>query len=222
MNNGLKNWSKIKGVFTEISPVCEALKQVAQQCEQNAIPISFMATSGDVSKKNLDQLDPSFMYTQILKEILLTIKFEPNILQNILIIVVTSLPKMKVNWKRSKNFKLKYRDETPIWWYTYEGFLYPMLNRSLRVMDVDIIIKMGFFIGDLHRHIEQLHKKQFNGQNSVTSFTVYRGQGMSEEGIRADEKNIGGLISFNNFLSTSINRDVSLLFAESNHGAILI
>ena len=35
-----------------------------------------MATSDDLSKKNLDQLEPSFMYTQILKEILLSIKFE--------------------------------------------------------------------------------------------------------------------------------------------------
>src|SRR5205807_4621052 len=72
----VKEWSKIKGVFTEITSICEALKQAAQQCEQNAISISFMATNGDVSKKNVDQLDPSFMYTQILKEILLTINFQ--------------------------------------------------------------------------------------------------------------------------------------------------
>jgi hypothetical protein len=73
----VKEWFKIKGVFTEITSICEALKQAAQQCEQNAISISFMANSGDNSKKNLDQLDPSFMYTQLLKEILLAIKFEP-------------------------------------------------------------------------------------------------------------------------------------------------
>jgi hypothetical protein len=49
----------------------------------------------------------------------------------------------------------EYRDQTPIWWYTYEGFLYPMLSRALRTTDVDIIIKMGFFIGNLHRPITQ-------------------------------------------------------------------
>jgi hypothetical protein len=58
-----KDWPKIKGIFTEISPICEVLKQAAQQCEQNVIPISFIKTSADVSKKNLDQLEPSFMYT---------------------------------------------------------------------------------------------------------------------------------------------------------------
>ncbi|CAF1458527.1 unnamed protein product [Adineta steineri] len=66
-----KEWPKIKGVFTDITSICEALKQAAQQCEQNAISISFMT-----SNKKLDQLDPTFMYTQILKEILLTIDFE--------------------------------------------------------------------------------------------------------------------------------------------------
>ncbi|CAF1211237.1 unnamed protein product [Adineta steineri] len=66
-----KEWPKIKGVFTDITSICEALNQAAHQCEQNAVSISFVA-----SNKKLDQLDPSFMYTQILKEILLTINFE--------------------------------------------------------------------------------------------------------------------------------------------------
>ncbi|CAF0840807.1 unnamed protein product [Adineta steineri] len=69
-----KQWSKIKGIFTDITSVCEALKQVAYQCEQNSTSISFVA-----STKNLDDLDPAFMYTQILKEILLTINVEDKI-----------------------------------------------------------------------------------------------------------------------------------------------
>ena len=77
-----KDWSKVKGVFTDIGPICDALKQAAQQCEQNSIAISFMATSGDISTKNLDQLDCSFMYTTIMKEILLSIKFEPHHIQD--------------------------------------------------------------------------------------------------------------------------------------------
>jgi tetratricopeptide (TPR) repeat protein len=73
---------------------------------------------------------------------------------------------------------------------------------------------MGFFIGDLHRQIEQLHTEQFNGDQSDTSFTVYRGQGMSTEHFEQMEKTKGGLMAFNNFLSTSKDRDVSLDFAH--------
>ena len=82
-------------------------------------------------------------------------------------------------------------------------------------MDVDIIIKMGFFIGDLHRQIEQLHSEQFNGHQSDTTFTVYRGQGMSTEHFEQMKKTKGGLMAFNNFLSTSKVRDVSLDFARN-------
>ena len=71
-----KDWSKVKGVFDEIGPICEVLKQVAQQCEQNAISISIMRYGSNNVEKSGDRLDPSFMYTQIMKEILLTITFK--------------------------------------------------------------------------------------------------------------------------------------------------
>ena len=48
-----KNWAKIKGVFTEITPICEAIKTTAKQCEQDAIPISFVATSGGASQQEI-------------------------------------------------------------------------------------------------------------------------------------------------------------------------
>jgi hypothetical protein len=71
-----KRWSKIKGVFIGISSICEALTQAPQQDEENAIPISLLVPCSDVSNKNLDKLKSSFMLTHILKEILLTMKFE--------------------------------------------------------------------------------------------------------------------------------------------------
>jgi tetratricopeptide (TPR) repeat protein len=207
-----KDWPKIKGVFTEISPICDALKQAAQQCEQDAMPMSFMATSNDVLNKKLDQLDPSFMYTTIMKEILLVIEFEQKHFMEFIQYSREVYADNERELTKIKKLEREYRDETPIWWYTYECFLYPMLNRALRLMDVDIIIKMGFFIGDLHRHIEQLHKNQF--ADSRKSFKVYRGQGMSKGDFEQLTKTKGGLMSFNNFLSTSKDQEVSLKFAR--------
>ena len=83
-----------------------------------------------------------------------------------------------------------------------ECFLYHLLNWALRDQESDVIIKMGFFICDLHRHIEQLHKEQ--SKDFQKEFTVYRGQGISREMFEKLKKTKGGLLSFNNFLSTSI------------------
>ena len=79
-----QEWSKIKGIFTDIKSICEALKRAVHECDQNTISMSFVTTTEDTTNKTLDQLDQSFMYTQILKEILLTIDFEPQHIELIL------------------------------------------------------------------------------------------------------------------------------------------
>ncbi|CAF1017973.1 unnamed protein product [Adineta steineri] len=203
-----KEWPKIKGVFTDMTSICGALKQATQQCEQNAISISFMAPN-----KKLHQLDPSFMYTQILKEILLTIDFEDRHFEEFITHCRESFAENQYELKNIENLERDYHDQRPIWWYTYQYFLYSMLNQALRLMDVEIIVRMGFFIKDLHRDIQRLHSEQFHGQQSGKIFTVYRGQCLSKEDFTEMTKTEGGLLSFNNFLSTSTNRDVSLCFA---------
>jgi hypothetical protein len=51
-----------------------------------------------------------------------------------------------------------------------------MLNRALRTTEVDFIVKMGFFIRDLHNHIFTLQSEQYDRHHHSDSFTMYRGQ----------------------------------------------
>ncbi len=48
-----------------------------------------------------------------------------------------------------------------------------MLTCTLRLMDVNIIIRMGFFTGDLHSHIEQIHSKQVAAQSSTPLASIH-------------------------------------------------
>jgi tetratricopeptide (TPR) repeat protein len=210
-----KNWPKIKGVFIEIAPICEALKRVVQESGQNNIPTNFMVTSGDASQKNLDELDRSLMYTKALKEILLTIDFKPEHIKAFIAYCREEFANNEHELNNIKKLEGQYHDKTPIWWYINGGFFYTMVNRALRQMDVNITMKMGFFISDLHRHIEQLYSKQFSGQCSRHIFNVYRGQSMLKADFEQLTKNRNGLISFANFLFTSKARDISLAFARS-------
>jgi tetratricopeptide (TPR) repeat protein len=209
-----QQWPKVKGVFTDIKLICEALKQAAQDCDQNMVSISFVKSNDGTSKENLDQLDQSFMYTQILKEILLTIDFDQKHIDEFLTHCREQLVGNTIELKNVDKLGKEYSQHHPIWWYTYDCFLYSMLNRALRMMEVDSIVKMGFFVRDLHHHIATLHSEQFSGQNHSNSFTVYRGQGLSQTDFEQLMKTQGGLLSFNNFLSTSKNRNVSLEFTR--------
>ena len=209
-----KNWSKIKGIFAEIQSIREALKEVKARCENDAIPISFMSTVGDIKKKSLDEIDCSFMYTQIMKEIFLSTVFNNEHFKQYINFCREQFHDNTYELNNIKKFEQTYLDYTPIWWYTCECFLYPMLNRALRQMEVDVIIKMGFFISDLHRHVEQVHKTQFHIGHKTNSFIVYRGQGLSKKVFDELKNTKRGLMAFNNFLSTSRNREISLSFAR--------
>ena len=209
-----KQWPKVKSVFTEIGSVYESLKQTARQCDQDTMPISFVSTD-EVSIENLDQLDQSFMYSQILKEILFEMDHDEQSIKDFTAYCRHHYADGDLQLDSIDKFEREYRDQSPIWWYTCEGFLYSMLNRALRTQEVDTIIKMGFFMNDLHRHIARLHAEQFGGHH-LEPFIVYRGQGLSTGDFEKLTKTIGGLMSFNNFLSTSKDEAVSRMFAESS------
>jgi hypothetical protein len=70
-----KKWIKIKGVHTDIKSICEVLKLVTKQCDRDSIAMSFVTINKEVSNMNLNQLESSFMYTQIFKEILLKMEY---------------------------------------------------------------------------------------------------------------------------------------------------
>jgi hypothetical protein len=193
----------------------EVVKQDAQKCDQDTISISFVAANSEKLNQNLDQLDSTFMYTQILKEILLTINFEEHI-KTFTKYYREHFVDNTVQLDNIGEFEREYDKHCPVWWYTHKFCFYSLLNRALRMMEVDTIIKMGFFVCNLHEQITRLHSEQFSAHSHLQPFTTYRGQGLSETDFDRMLQTQGGLISFNNFLSTSKDPSVALGFAKSS------
>jgi len=209
-----KNWPKVKGVYSNMKLMCNDLKQSIDDCEQDAIGFSLVPKETDVSTVNLNQLDSMFVYTQIIKEILLLSKFDREEFLNFIEYcrdIFDHGSEEELN--NISFFEQNYPKKAPIWWYTWDSFLRPMLNRSLRLSDADVIIKMGFFIGDLCRQIDDLYQQQLTSDHGQ-QFTVYRGQSMSKIDFEKVAATKDGLISFNNFLFTSASEDISIGFAQ--------
>jgi tetratricopeptide (TPR) repeat protein len=171
-----------------------------------------MAATSDVSSKNLDQLTPMFMYSQILKEILLSIKFEQKDIEKFIEYCRVAFDGNEEELKNINKWAQTYHDKTPIWWYTSDSYLRSMFDRALQMMDMNLIIKLGFYIRDLHLQIEQMHSQQSKHRNAMNVFTVYRGQGIEKTDFEDLKK--GGLTSFNKFLRTNKDRNFSLDFAR--------
>ena len=166
-------------------------------------------------------VDALFMYTQLLKEAILQIEDDHE--KSIKEFADFCRDQDSLSPLTIKKITKEYSDHSPIWWYTGPYFIYSMLNYGLRRMDTDIIMKMGFFIRHLHNRIDKIHREQ-QAKNPITAeFTVFRGQGLSREYFENMKKNEGGLMAFNNFLSTSRSREISIGFAwQSNSDLIAV
>ncbi|CAF1292365.1 unnamed protein product [Didymodactylos carnosus] len=117
-----KGWSKVKDVFTGIDLICDRLKQDTQQCDHDSVSINV------TTREDLGNLDPSFMYTQLLKETVIEMQYDDKAkaaLANFCRDQYHDNPHEK---QIIDEFERDYDDHTPILWYTREGFIYKMLN----------------------------------------------------------------------------------------------
>ncbi|CAF0812822.1 unnamed protein product [Adineta steineri] len=208
-----QNWTKIKGVHTNMKQICQALQLAVKQCDQDTIAVSFLTINELASTEDLSELEPNFIYTQICKEILLDIKYGYKAIQNLATCCREVFTGNSVELIVINEFERDYHPQKAIWWYTRECFIYKMLNQALRIMDADIIINMGFFLHDVHQQIQQLYEQQVSRYGGKP-FIVYRGQGLMKSDFEKLQKTKGGLISFNNFLSTSTDTEMSFRYAR--------
>ncbi|CAF0957788.1 unnamed protein product [Adineta steineri] len=165
------------------------------------------------STENLNQLEPTFMYTQLFKEILLDIKYDADAIKDLATCCREPFADNPIELHVISEFEHNYDPQNAIWWYSRECFTYKMLNQALRIMNADVIINMGFFLRDVHQQIEQLHEQQVSTYGRKP-LIVYRGQGLMKSDFEKLQKAKDGLMSFNNFLSTSTDEEVSLGFAR--------
>ncbi|CAF3487270.1 unnamed protein product [Adineta steineri] len=207
----IEKWQKIKSVHANINDLCQELQLGIKRHSQDSIAVSFVPVNEIGSTDNLNQLEPTFMYTQLFKEILLDMKYNSENIKGFITYCRQSNSGSLVNINL---FEKEYQAQSAISWYTRPSFIYSMLNDGLRFMESDTIISMGFLIHDLHLQIHKLHQEQINIYHGEP-FVVYRGQGLSKQKFEKLQNTKGGLISFNNFLSTSMKQDVALEYAFS-------
>ncbi|CAF3119171.1 unnamed protein product [Rotaria sp. Silwood2] len=202
-----KQWTKMRSVYTKMGSIINALKLDAQQCDRDSLLLSI--TSG-----HLDQVDPVFMYANLLKKTLMEIKYDGNAKKEFADFCRKQYQNNSYELQKINAFERDYSLDAAIWWYAQKCFLYQMINRALRTQEIEIIFKMGFFLRDVHRQIEELNSEKTR-KSSV--FFVYRGQGiLSTEFERVKRTSKGDLLVFNNFLHGSLNKKLALQFARNS------
>ncbi|CAF3594693.1 unnamed protein product [Rotaria sp. Silwood1] len=103
-----------------------------------------------------------------------------------------------------REFEQDYSPDRALWWYTRDSFVYRLMNKALRMQNIDLLFLFRFFIRDLEQQLEQYR--------CTSRIRLYRGQLMSNDELQVLKDSIGQLISVNSFLSTSLDQQQALQF----------
>jgi len=76
--------------------------------------------------------------------------------------------------KHIENFINCYTSKNAIDWYIEDSFVFHLMNQAFRTEDIILWYLFRFYIIDLFKQLETIHKEQ----NHQTSFTVYCSQSM--------------------------------------------
>jgi tetratricopeptide (TPR) repeat protein len=99
-------------------------------------------------------------------------------------------------------FQETYTSDQVVWWYTRDTFLYRLLNKALRIQNIDLLFAFQFFISDLQKQLELDQCSQ--------AMKIYRAQLMSKDEIQELQNSIGEYISINSFFSTSQDKKYAI------------
>ncbi|CAF1168229.1 unnamed protein product [Didymodactylos carnosus] len=209
---GLYYWS-IKCVITTINELINKIADDQKRREltdDTAIPINVFNPRQEI-QKNLSTENGNFMWFQLFVEVLLRMsKYYTQLSSTEFVkICKQQYRENDVQLAKIDEFEKTYTPSRSIWYYTKELFLYRILNLALRKQDMDTLFTYTFFIRDLYQQL--LAEKNFD----EPILRVYRGQAIDVEEIDKLITSQNQYISFNNFLSTSRDRDTALGFALS-------
>lgn len=147
-----------------------------------------------------------FIYSQLLMDLLLRLKPATHDRTRFLAHCKEQYREIDHELQLIEQFQNEYSPTNALNWYMKDSFLYRVLSRIVRLENLDHLFISRFVFQDISQAI---------GKNKCPSnIRVYRCQLLTKDEIRFLENSLGCLMSTNSFLSTSIYRDLVLVFLK--------
>jgi len=204
-----KDFIKIKSVIVELNDLIHVIKQDQQSRVKIEEPLSInifnVANKADQSTTGLNG---NFVHSLLLIDVLIRMKSIESDKKQLIQLCKKKYENNQKELEFVREFEKDYRSDKALWWYTRDSFLYKMLNKALRIQNIDLLFLLRFVIGDIYQQL-----KQYQHQSSIR---VYRGQVMSIDEFNTLRRSINNFISINSFFSTSINRHKAVGFLNSS------
>ncbi|CAF1601953.1 unnamed protein product [Rotaria magnacalcarata] len=206
-------YPKIKAVVTNLDELIIRIQFDHEKRQESRIYESLPISIFDPKiphEKLTANLQGQLVHSQLLINCLLKIDSDKNDKQNLITLSKKIYRKNRTELKAIDDFERDYVPQQAISWYTKNSFVSRLLNKALRIQNIDILFVFQFFIVDIRR---QLEKSQYKAQ-----ITVYRSQLMSKNEVKKLKNSVHQFISINSFLSATKNVHRATSYLQNTDG----
>ena len=102
------------------------------------LSLNIFTASSDAEQSSTG-LNGQFLHAQLLIDVLLRMKPNETDRQELIALLKKTYKGNDAQLLYVFEFEQEYRPSKAIWWYTRETFMYNMLNKALRVQNVDLL-----------------------------------------------------------------------------------
>ncbi|CAF4727320.1 unnamed protein product [Rotaria sp. Silwood1] len=208
----IEKYPKVKAFYQRLDILFNKIRS-----DQSRIPLSrsdeqisiSIFDSKFSSEQSTTGIDGSFVQYQLLIDCLLKMKTTSTDKSDFILKYLEYYKDNKQELENIDQFKKEYTSGCALWWYTKDTFLYRLLNKALRLQDIELLYLFGFFIRDLEQELRQWQY--------LSPINVYRSQWMSIEEVKLLANSIDQLISINSFFSTTFSQNVAFAYLGSSN-----
>lgn len=204
-----KAYRRIREIHTQMKSLCEDLRKDIRLYDNSLTAISLLPNTPTIE---LNESNQEFLFLQLIKSIILERTYDEQSEKTFLHFARPFYLNSSQQLTLINHWDGSYAQHSPLWWYTRKCFLYFMLRKAFQFQDVELIFQLAFFIRDLHRDIKKSHLQTHNHQSRLIS--VYRAAQITPKQLESIQKHSDGLLAFNDFLLTNLEKSLALKFAE--------
>ncbi|CAF4609795.1 unnamed protein product, partial [Rotaria sp. Silwood2] len=159
-----KQFPKLDDLINQIT-----LDQKDRGKEEEPMAMSFYNANSNADQSTT-QLNGHFIHSLLLIDVLIRMKSNDADKKKLIHICKDDFDDNDHELHIIREFERKYKSKKAIWWYTRDAFLYRMLNKALRVQNIELLLLFRFVVRDIYHGL-----KKHQCQNPVR---VYRYQAM--------------------------------------------
>lgn len=179
---------------------------------RNLKMISSEISSEILHETDLIPTDSDWVYSQVLKEIILSKDNEGNLQKDFLDFCRLHYQNNPVELNLIEQFEKDFQPMKIISWFTRNCFLRKIVQRALRTLEIDLLFKTRFVVQLINQQIKQNQFKEI----------VYRILRVSTDQFKAMKENDKPFISFGAFLDCSLTKPTSNSKSEPEKETILL